>query len=241
MSSRSVREVVERLKLSSEAAAAAMRDPAHRAAVEADLGVVVPCPPELRQQDRERSWSARGIPERLWPMFHDGAPDEPVGPLAPLPSEALEVVGRFISPAETKTGLVLAGDPGTGKTVAAAWGAAWGSGRVVKALDLVRAGLYPEDPGFWPRLQGERLLVIDDLGTEPLDAKGFGLSAICDLVDRRYDAARKTIITTNKSLAEFKERYGIGAGARLWRRFVETYRFHELLNQAPRRAAGGGA
>ena len=174
--------------------------------------------PEVRRASRESGWRSRGIPERLWPMLHDGAPDETVGPLAPKPSPALEAVGRFTSPSERRLVLVLAGPVDSGKTTAAAWAAAWAHGRLVKAIDLLRAGLYPDDHGFWPRLYAEHLLVVDDLGTEPLDAKGFGLAAISDLIDRRYDGARKTILTTNLPGAAFRSRFG----ERLWRRLVEV-------------------
>lgn len=234
MSLRSFADAVASLQRETEKADAARKDPAIQASMAAEYADrTVPVPPELQRRSRERDWSARGIPARLWPMLHDGAPDSPaVGPLAPKPRPALEAVRLFLLPEETKSGLVLAGPVNTGKTVAASWGAAWGGGRVVKALDLVRAGLYPDDHGFWPRLQGEKLLVIDDLGTEPLDAKGYGFTAICDLVDRRYDAARKTIITTNLPLEAFRERYGGEAGARLWRRLVEVYRFVELTGGA---------
>jgi hypothetical protein len=225
---RSISEFLTRAQISSAAAEAARRDPELQAKAAAEYEGRVVDLPEIRRAHREREWRARGIPERLWGMLHDGAPDEPVGPLAPKPTPALEVVGKFLSPAERRTMLVLAGEVDTGKTVAAAWGAAWSGGRMVKALDLVRAGLYPEDAGFWPRLFAEKLLVVDDLGVEPLDAKGFGIAAITDLVDRRYDSGRKTIITTNLPMADFRARYGTGVGERLWRRMVEVGWFREL-------------
>lgn len=174
--------------------------------------------PEVRRAHREREWRERGVPERLWASLHDGAPDEPIGPDAPRPTDALETVGRFLSPSERRTVLVIAGPVGCGKTTAAAWGVAWHGGRFVKAIELLRAGLYPSDPGFWPRLQGAKLLAVDDLGTEPLDAKGFGLAAISDLMDQRYDGARKTIVTTNLTPDELRRRFG----ERMWRRLAEV-------------------
>lgn len=233
MSSRSIGDVVRSLATEAAAAEVAQRDPEIRRSMAAEYEGRIVQAPDLVRQERERSWAARGIARRLWPVFHDGAPDAPVGPLAPKPTPALLAVSRFLSGAETRTALVLAGAVDTGKTLAAEWGAAWHGGAVVKGIDLVRAGLYPADQGFWPRLQGEKLLVIDDLGAEPLDAKGFGVAAICDLFDRRYDAARKTIITTNLPLTEFRDRYGTGAAARLWRRLVEVGRFIEIADRQP--------
>lgn len=230
---KTIAELVQRVKVGAERAASALRDPEIQAKAAAEYEGRVVDLPEVRRSHRERDWRARGIPDRLWPMLHDGAPDEPVGPLAPKPWPALEAVGPFLSPGDPKTLLVLAGSPGCGKTVGATWGAAWSGGRLVKALDLVRAGLYPADPGFWPRLFAEKLLVVDDLGAEPLDAKGFGIAAITDLVDRRYDGARKTIVTTNYAQDEFKARYGVGPGARLWRRIVEVGRWIDLPARRP--------
>lgn len=216
---RSFADAVQSLRTATEAADVARKDPAIQASMAAEYEGKVVDLPELRRRNRERDWLARGIPERVWPMLHDGAPDEPVGPLAPKPTPALEAVGRFLSPSERRTFLVLCGAVDSGKTFAAAWGAAWhGGGRVVKALDLLRAGLYPADPGFWPRLHAERLLVVDDLGVEALDGKGYALTTIEDLVDRRYDAARKTIITTNGTPEEIRTRFG----PRVWRRLREV-------------------
>lgn len=214
-------DVVARLAAAAESNRGQTADPIRTEAI-AD-GRLVELP-EVRRRARERDWAARGIPERLWAMLHDGAPDEPIGPLAARPTAALDAVSRFLAPDDPKTSLVLTGPVGSGKTVGAVWGATWNGGRVVKALDLVRAGLYPADPGFWPRLERERVLVIDDLGTEPLDGKGFGLAAIEDLIDRRYDGARKTIATTNLTKDAFRARFG----ERVWRRLVEAGRWVEL-------------
>lgn len=181
-------------------------------------------PPEDRRAAREAAWSARGIPARLWPVLHDGAPDEPVGPLAPRPTPALDAASRFLSPTDRGTFLVLSGPVGTGKTLAAAWTAAWNGGRFVKALELLRAGLYPQDPGFWPRLHAARFLVVDDLGVEPLDKGGFALSTLEALIDARYDSGRKTLITTNLTPADVKARLG----ERVWRRLSESGRWVNL-------------
>jgi hypothetical protein len=227
-------EMVEQLRVGNERAAAALLNPELQAKAAAEYEGRVVDLPEVRRQHRERDWRARGVPERLWAMFHDGAPDEPVGPLAPRPCEALEAVGRFLSPSEARTILVLAGVVGTWKTASAAWGVAWTPGALlVKAIEVIRQGMYPSDHGFLPRLHAAKLLVVDDLAAEPLDGKGYAIAAITDLVDRRYDAARKTIVTVNLPLEQFRERYGTGQGARLWRRIVEVGRFVELKPRGP--------
>jgi DNA replication protein DnaC len=50
-------------------------------------------------------------------------------------------------------------------------------------------------------------LVIDDLGIEFMDGKGFYLSLFNELIDERYASERATVMTTNCSADEFKARY----------------------------------
>jgi DNA replication protein DnaC len=101
----------------------------------------------------------------------------------------------------------------------------------VKAVDLIRAGMFPADPDFWPTLERARLLAIDDLGLEPLDARDYALACVVDLIDRRYDGTRKTIITTNLGTEAFRERYCVGPGVRMLRRIREVGRF--IVVKAP--------
>lgn len=228
---RTVKELVDRLRAGVDACERARQDPEVQAKAAAEYeGRIVPLEqaltPEQLREHRERDWTAREIPRRVWRMLHDGAPPPPgtppeaatCGPDAPKPWPALEAVGRFLQPEQPKTILVLTGPVDTGKTVAAAWGVAWSGGRFAKGIDLLRAGLYPDDPKFWQRLFAAKVLAVDDLGVEPLDSKGFGLAAIEDLVDRRYDGGRKTIITTNAPPVVFRDRFG----ERIWRRIAEV-------------------
>jgi hypothetical protein len=50
-------------------------------------------------------------------------------------------------------------------------------------------------------------LVIDDLGVEFMDAKGFYLSFFNELIGDRYASQLATVLTTNCTVDEFKERY----------------------------------
>lgn len=179
--------------------------------------------PEQRRTIREFEWAQADIPRRLWPMLHDGAPGEDVGPLAARPTPALDAASRFLSPTNDKAILVLSGNVGTGKTVAAAWACAWNGGRFVKAIDIVRAGVY-SDHTWLRQVWRSNVLVVDDVGTEPLDANGWSLSAIGSLFDERYDGSRKTVVTTNLQAQEFKIRYG----PRVWRRVLEVGRWFDL-------------
>src|SRR5262249_31101876 len=98
----------------------------------------------------------------------------------------------------------LSGNPGVGKTIAACeWLLSRRSGLFVKAPSLARI-----DRAKVPGLLNAHALVLDDLGVEYIDAKGFLSSLLDELIDHRYDLRLPTVITTNLDAAAFKERYG---------------------------------
>lgn len=131
----------------------------------------------------------------------------------PQPCEALDGVKDFIRDGAKLSTLVLAGGMGTRKTGAATW---WASqvasmGRVafVSGWDLSRAMGFDEGSRkLMQRLLEVDYLVIDDLGSEYADQKGFfaaGVSALC--CSRDAAATRKTVITGNFTDAGFKHSY----------------------------------
>jgi DNA replication protein DnaC len=54
------------------------------------------------------------------------------------------------------------------------------------------------------------MLAIDDLGIEPVEVMDFGnvLCPVVDLLTKRYDMQLFTIITTNLTPSEIREKYG---------------------------------
>jgi len=134
--------------------------------------------------------------------------------------------------------LVLAGLGGTGKTTAAAWACDRPGGYFVKATDL---GQHHFDAKYWDRIEEASVLVVDDLGAEPLDDKGWALSAFHKMVDLRYDRMRATILTTQLAPARFFERYGTGAGERSKRRLTERGKIITVTTYLPevQRVVGG--
>jgi hypothetical protein len=144
--------------------------------------------------------------------------------------------------------LVLAGAIGNGKTTAACWGLmhAPGDGHFAKAYEVAQT------PAWEPKRQTYEktgFLVIDELGAEYGDSKSFGLSNLWQILDRRYDDKRKTVITLNMSPDKFRERYGTQGGERFFDRlrdggcvFVcseqESLRGLEHPTQAHRHRAG---
>lgn len=107
-------------------------------------------------------------------------------------------------------------------------------GRMVKALDLARAGMFGEESEIWDVCRVDKLLAIDDLGTEPKDAKGYYLASLFALLDHRYDWVRKTILTTNLSLEDFKATYCVGPGLRFLDRMREAGEFVNIAGKSMR-------
>jgi hypothetical protein len=116
--------------------------------------------------------------------------------------------------------LVLAGNVGTGKTVASIYvadvarpplrfGRTWGgrSGRFRQATELVNMGLYGKEEER-EALSGAPVVVMDDVGSEYVDNAGVYLCFLDWLLDKRYGSAGYTVITTNLEADHFRQRYG---------------------------------
>ena len=99
-----------------------------------------------------------------------------------------------------------------------------------KARQIAALSQYDEDG--WRQLHRAPFLAVDDLGTEALDAKDWGAAGIRDLIDRRYDDERRTILTMNLSVETFRARYAQDGG-RLFRRFREAAKWIEIAAPAP--------
>jgi DNA replication protein DnaC len=103
--------------------------------------------------------------------------------------------------------LVLSGQRGAGKTVAAAWWAL----RQSCAVEFVTAERFVTTSSFdgardrWTEADA---LVLDDLGVEYQDAKGASASALDALVNEYYSRGRPLVVTTNLGRDEFKARVG---------------------------------
>lgn len=60
---------------------------------------------------------------------------------------------------------------------------------------------------YYDMLTEPELLVIDDLGTEPI-LKNVTINYLCALLNDRFNAKKATIITTNLTLEQLLDRYG---------------------------------
>jgi DNA replication protein DnaC len=194
------------------------------------------------QSCREADFAGSGIPRRLFSLV-----------VQPDDTEAMRVTKAWH--ASGKTFLVLSGGVGVGKTVAAAYAVSLVPPRIpvpgceeqfpsffrsappglfCKAREI--ATLSQFDADGWDRFHGAPLLAIDDLGAEALDEKGWALSAILGLLDRRYDDEARTVITTNLGVDGVRARYGKDGG-RLFDRLKETADWAELGGASLRRSA----
>lgn len=153
----------------------------------------------------------------------------------PAVVEALD----FVSDAHSRPYLFLLGRPGTGKSVAAAYAMMRAhvcqcavlpdgnkiavdlpvTGSFVHAFDVIRAGTY--DREFWGTLLSPHILVLDDLGAEPLDGKGWGKANLLNLLAQREANLAKTIVTSNATYQQLTETYLSGAGQRVLDRMRE--------------------
>jgi DNA replication protein DnaC len=159
-------------------------------------------------KDRRRRWLKQaGVSERVLKAVFDEPPQQ---------TEAVRLLDNAVNREGTCL-VVLQGGVGCGKTCAAALWATKVDAHWVTAKALARMSAYDDEA---KNLEKRRHLVIDDLGTEYADAKGFFLSNLDGLIDARYADELPTVITTNVAADEFKARYGAriadrirGAGA----------------------------
>lgn len=185
---------------------------------------------QFRAQQRAQFVNGFGIPDLHLAAIRAGSL---------LATLALEAVAANLAAI-----LLLAGGVGIGKTLAAAWGLhRWGMdeknwdpepyGKFLRGQGLfITAGRYLELDRYnrehaeeMELVRRARFLVLDDVGVEALDEKGFGPARIDSLVDERYcDRGVTTIVTTNLSQKTFKARYG----ARVMDRLRERGRWVSL-------------
>lgn len=119
------------------------------------------------------------------------------------------------------TGSYIFGDPGTGKTYAAAAAVrlALKSGLTAKMitakrlLDAIKEGYDANDSYALESAETVQLLVLDDLGAErPTD---WAIETLSSLIDTRYATDLPTIITSNYRLGELRDLWSGMAGARV--------------------------
>ena len=146
----------------------------------------------------------------------------------PIATEAIEAVRDYSGL------LVLSGQAGCGKTAAACW---WlyrqppGKGRGVFITASAMAQVSQFDAEANGRLRRAPRLVIDDLGMEYSDTKGYFSSLFDSLVNERYANCLPMVMTTNLGVDAFRARYG----ERIADRIREDGRFVSCANASLRK------
>jgi DNA replication protein DnaC len=139
---------------------------------------------------------------------------------------ALRLAADFVAmPDSAPLTLFLHGDIGTGKTAIAARIlaeviAAGGAGRFVRLTTLLNmAGGYEERRRVTEEYGRTPLLVLDDMGAEK--PSEFTIAVLSALLDERYFANRRTVISSNYTLAELAQRLSTAGEEVAARRIVD--------------------
>lgn len=169
--------------------------------------------------------AARGVPERHLSAVYDEEP---------LDCDAMRYVRKVLA-GEARI-LVLSGGVGLRKTGSACWALTQKSGVFVTALQLVEQSYTKsaEDVAGWRRIRAAQVLVIDDLGGEYQDEKGWSKRTVNGIIDYRYSNELDTVITTNLDKDTFRSDYG----DRVADRINEVGRFVQLGGASMRRRTG---
>lgn len=171
-----------------------------------------------REPDKPRPWTyarsmqhARGIPPRIAEMLQAGTTDN---------TPAVKGLASCLR--DGSHTVVMWGGTGRGKSVAAARYVMapyeYGPGTLDRGplfcttRDYLRAlrNNGPVLDWLWTpdRVELSDRLALDDAGSELADAKGWGPGEIAAMLNSRHERRLVTVITTNMTPEDFRDRYG---------------------------------
>lgn len=141
--------------------------------------------------------------------------------LNPKPTDALAACRDFMR--GDKVALVLWGQPGTGKSVAACRAAyefcgaskanTYEPAKLILARDIARASDFDQHAqALVAKAKGVPLLVLDDMGQEGTD---WGRQKVAEVLLYRLDNAKRLIITTNRTPKDLTDALGVAVLDRL--------------------------
>lgn len=204
-----------------------------------------------REEEQERREAAEKAEKPFRRLRDCGVPQRIVDTLKNLrETAAVARAGQWSVDRAANPGmwcLVLSADKGVGKSVAAGLWLMRSEPRPVTWMDrdftnrpldcwwsvsrFARVEGY--DGKFDALCNHDGPIVLDDLGSEYLDGKGWFLQALDAFIDARYSAYRPTLITTNLSAPAFKQRYS----ERVYDRLCEGGSWVSIAGQSMRRAS----
>lgn len=187
-----------------------------------DIGSEIPPSPPVRAS--REAVLARGVPDIHLENVYD---KEPIACDALNAVQSALVGDRYL--------LFLSGGVGVRKTGSACYALTKKPGRYVKAARLAAlASSHADDErALYSSLFRCQVLVIDDLGGEYRDDKGYFVKVFNELMDERYERKLITIVTTNLDGKRFVAAYG----ERLRDRIRERGRFVDIKGESVRKAS----
>jgi DNA replication protein DnaC len=196
---------------------------------------------EQRVEERRRRYFTEtvGVPEVHLRLLRD-RPDD-----VDHDKPAFREAAAWLSEMDAKPWLLLAGPPGLGKSLSAAWlalklsredpEASWDprvprprGARIVPAIEV--AALAPWDRELSRLAETSSALILDDVGNGFTDERGHGRMKLESVASPRYDALRPLVVTTNLRFSDFE-----AAHPRVADRFFEVGRVVELDGRSLRR------
>lgn len=128
-------------------------------------------------------------------------------------------VAEYLVNPKTKFGIMLSGKCGNGKTTMLyAFQSAMNylsrakffddkGIRIIDAKDIIS---YTKDTKRYDPMRSSEMLGIEDMGREPTEIMDYGniLNPVIDLLEYRYSNQLFTVITTNLTPKEIREKYG---------------------------------
>jgi DNA replication protein DnaC len=155
----------------------------------------------LDRLEEDTRLAERHAARALFVLEQSGAGERSLQAAAsPQQTVALEAAQLWMAENPHRWALVLRGDVGTGKTVAACWclrrAALQGESVAFrKAGEVARLSGFDAGAAELKLLKGVGLLVLDDIGAEKLNE--WGQALLVELLDARYEANARTVITGN--------------------------------------------